>query len=52
MPKHPGFHAIAEKIARKHNISLKRASAELAAGTRRAGKSARRKNPRLNRVKG
>jgi len=31
---------------------MKRAGAELAASTRRAGAAARRKNPKLNRVKG
>lgn len=49
---HPGFKAEAEKIARREGVSKKRASAMLASGTRRASKSARKKNPRLNRVKG
>jgi len=49
---HPGFKAVASKIAKKQGISKERASAELAAGTRRAGAKARKANPRLNRVKG
>lgn len=48
---HPGFKNVQAKIARRQGVSLKRAGAILAAGTRRAGAAARRKNPRLNRVK-
>ena len=48
---HPGFKAVANKISAKEGISQERASAILAASTRRAGKSARKANPRLNRVK-
>jgi len=48
---HPGFKAAAAGIARRQHIDIGRARAELAAGTRRAGKKARRANPRLNRVK-
>lgn len=48
---HPGFKAVAQDIARKQGISKARASAELAASTRRAGPAARKANPRLNRVK-
>jgi hypothetical protein len=46
------FQTVAKGIASKQGVSMKRASAILAAGTRRAGASARRKNPKLNRVKG
>ncbi len=49
---HPGFKAVQEKIAKKEGVSKERAGAILAAATRRASKSAREKNPRLNRVKG
>ncbi len=49
---HPGFKAVAAKIAAKEGVSVKRASAMLAAGTRKAGAAARKANPRLNRVKG
>jgi hypothetical protein len=49
---HPGFRKAAAGIARKQGVSMKRAGAILAAGTRRAGSAARKKNPRLNRVRG
>lgn len=49
---HPGFKAVQAKIARKQGVSMKRAGAILAAGTRRAGAKARAANPRLNKVKG
>lgn len=50
--KHPGFEAVARKIAAKQGIPLDRARAELAAGTRRASPAAKRRNPNLKRVKG
>jgi hypothetical protein len=49
---HPGFKAEAQKIAKREGVSKKRAAAELASGTRKAGRKARKKNPRLNKVKG
>lgn len=49
--KHPGFKSVARGIAAKRGVSMARASAMLAAGTRRAGAAARKKNPRLNKVK-
>lgn len=49
--KHPGFKAVANKIAKKQGVSVKTASKELAASTRRASPAARKANPRLNRVK-
>ena len=52
MAKHPGFKAVASKIAAKQGVSKGRASAMLAAGTRRASPGAKRANPRLKRVKG
>jgi hypothetical protein len=48
---HPGFNAVAGKIADKEGVSRDRAGAILGAATRRAGPSARKANPRLNRVK-
>ena len=39
---HPGFKAVAKKIARRQRVSMKRA---------RASKRAKRINPRLKRVK-
>jgi len=47
-----GFTANAGRIARRQGISMKRARAILAAGTRRASAAAKRRNPRLKRVKG
>jgi hypothetical protein len=49
---HPGFKAIAAKIAAKGGYSKKTAAAILASHTRSASKAAKKKNPRLNRVKG
>ena len=47
-----GFAANARRIAKEKGISLERARAILAAGTRRASPAAKRRNPRLKRVKG
>jgi hypothetical protein len=52
MKKHPGFKAVQKKIAAKSNVSLERAGAILAASTRKASAAAKKKNPRLKRVKG
>jgi hypothetical protein len=49
---HPGFKAVAAGMAKKQGISTQQASAELAASTRRASPAAKKKNPRLKRVKG
>jgi len=46
------FKSVASSMARRQGISTKRASAELAASTRRASSAARKRNPNLNRVKG
>ncbi len=46
------FKKVASKIARKQGISKKRASAILASSTRKASAAAKRKNPKLKRVKG
>lgn len=48
--KHPGFKAVAAKIGKRYG-SAKRGAAILAAATRRASKKAKKKNPRLKRVK-
>jgi hypothetical protein len=48
--KHPGFEAVQKKIAKKYG--MKKAGAILAASTRKASKAARKKNPRLKKVKG
>lgn len=47
-----GFTANARKIAKERGISLERAKAILAAATRGASPAAKRRNPRLRRVKG
>ena len=47
-----GFSKNAAAIAKRQGISKERASAILAAATRRASKTAKRKNPRLKRVRG
>ena len=49
--KHPGFKAVQKKIAKKQNISMERAGAIVAAGARKASKSAVKANPRLKKVK-
>ena len=46
------FKKVASMIARKQGISKKRASAILASSTRKASAAAKRKNPKLKRVKG
>lgn len=49
---HPGFKAVAGKIAAKEGISQDRAGAILAASSRGASAKAKKANPRLKRVKG
>ncbi len=51
-PAHPGFKAVQAKIAAKQGVSKERAGAMLAARTRAASAGAKRRNPRLKRVKG
>lgn len=50
--KHPGFKAVQAKIAKKEGYSKDKAGAILAASTRNASKTAKKKNPRLKKVKG
>ena len=50
--KHPGFAAVQAKIAAKEGISKDRAGAILAASSRHASAGAKKRNPRLRRVKG
>lgn len=47
---HPGFKAVADKIGKKSGI--RNPGAVLAAATRNASAAAKKKNPRLKRVKG
>jgi hypothetical protein len=49
---HPGFAAVQEKIAKNGGFSSKVAGAILASRSRDASASAKKANPRLNRVKG
>lgn len=48
---HPGFKAVASKISAKEGVSQKAAARILAARTRSASPTAKKANPRLNRVK-
>jgi hypothetical protein len=48
--KHPGFKAVAKKVARKEGVSPDRAKAIVAAGARNASAKAKKANPRLKRV--
>lgn len=50
--KHPGFKAVAKKIAAKQNIPVERANAILASSSRSASKKAKVSNPKLKKVKG
>ena len=52
MKKHPGFKAIQSKIAGEQGVSKERAGAILASATRKVSAKAKKKNPRLKRVKG
>lgn len=51
-PKTRGFENNAKKIAARQGVSMERARAILAAGTRRASPAAKKKNPRLKKVRG
>lgn len=46
------FKSVQSKIAKREGVSKDRAGAILAAATRRASPAAKRKNPKLKRVKG
>jgi len=50
--KHIGFEAAAEKAAAGEGESLAAGRRMIGAQTRKAGAAARKRNPRLNRVKG
>lgn len=49
---HPGFEKVQAKIAKSEGVSKDRAGAILAASSRNASAAAKRRNPRLRRVKG
>ena len=46
-----GFKNVAKSIAKKQGISEERSSAILASSTRKASSAAKKRNPRLRRVK-
>jgi hypothetical protein len=48
---HPGFKATQAKIAKQQGVPMKAAGAILAASSRAASPAAKKKNPRLSRVK-
>ena len=52
MKKHPGFKAVAEKVAAKQGVSMERAGAIVAASARKSSPAAMKANPRLKRVSG
>lgn len=47
-----GFDAVSHQMAKKQGISEKAADRELAASSRNASAAAKRKNPKLKRVRG
>ena len=49
---HPGFKAVAAKVAAKQGVSKERAAAIVAAGARKASPAAVKANPNLKKVKG
>lgn len=49
---HPGFARVQAQIAKKEGYSKERAGAILAAGARKAGPAAVKKNPKLAKVSG
>ena len=49
---HPGFKAVQAHIAEASNLPMEAAGAILAKSSRSASPSAKKKNPRLNRVRG
>lgn len=49
--KHPGFAGAQDTIANREGVSREAAGAILASATRKASPSAKRKNPKLKKVK-
>lgn len=48
---HPGFKKVASSIEKREGVSKERADAILASATRKASKGAKKKNPKLKKVK-
>jgi hypothetical protein len=51
-PAHPGFQSVKKRIAAQEGIPEANAAAILAASTRKASPAAKKRNPKLARVKG
>jgi hypothetical protein len=49
---HPGFKSVQNKIAKQSGVSKESAGAILASSSRNASAAAKKKNPRLKKVKG
>jgi len=49
---HPGFKAVAEKVASKEGMPFARAAAIIASGAHNASAKAKHANPALKKVKG
>lgn len=49
---HPGFESAARSVASRQDLPMKRARKIIAAGARGASAAAKRRNPRLKRVRG
>lgn len=49
---HPGFKAVAAKVAKKEGVSKKAAGAIVAAAARKASPAAKKANPNLKKVSG
>lgn len=47
---HPGFAAVASKVAKREGVSKQAAAAIVAAAARKASPAAKKANPRLKRV--
>jgi hypothetical protein len=50
--KHPGFKALSKEMAQNEGMPMMNANAMLAASSRKAPAAAKKKNPRLKKVKG
>ncbi len=51
MKAHPGFHAAAKSVASKEHLSQAAAGAIIASASRNASPEAKKKNPKLLKVK-
>ncbi len=51
MKAHPGFKSVQKRIAAQKGVSMDSAGAILASATRKASPTAKKKNPKLKKVK-